>query len=254
MDEGEYLSIDGTTGEVVRGEVATTEGEAAARADDGPGVGRRDPGGTPRGAGQRRHRGRRRPGPGVGRRGHRALPDRAPVPRRPPALGPAHDPGRDRGGRGRRPRGAREPSSGPTSRRCSRPWTGCPVTVRLLDPPLHEFLPDLDELIAGEARGELDAEQRRAAGRGPASGASRTRCWACGGSAWRCSGRGSTAPRSGPCSTPPRPGCGGGHADRRGHDPTGRGPGGAGPRPLVGRGGAGGPRAGATPGRSTSAR
>jgi len=35
---------------------------------------------------------------------------------------------------------------------------GLPVTVRLLDPPLHEFLPDLDELIAMEARGELDAE------------------------------------------------------------------------------------------------
>ncbi len=32
-----------------------------------------------------------------------------------------------------------------------------PVTIRLLDPPLHEFLPDLGELIAAEARGELDA-------------------------------------------------------------------------------------------------
>ena len=30
----------------------------------------------------------------------------------------------------------------PTSSRSSRPWTACPVTVRLLDPPLHEFLPD----------------------------------------------------------------------------------------------------------------
>jgi pyruvate,orthophosphate dikinase len=36
---------------------------------------------------------------------------------------------------------------------------GLPVTVRLLDPPLHEFLPDLDELIAIEARDELDDEQ-----------------------------------------------------------------------------------------------
>ena len=35
-----------------------------------------------------------------------------------------------------------------------------PVTVRLLDPPLHEFLPDLLELTAGEARGELTDEQR----------------------------------------------------------------------------------------------
>ncbi len=33
---------------------------------------------------------------------------------------------------------------------------GLPVTIRLLDPPLHEFLPDIDELIAGQARGELD--------------------------------------------------------------------------------------------------
>ncbi len=35
---------------------------------------------------------------------------------------------------------------------------GLPVTVRLLDPPLHEFLPDLDELLVAEARGELDAQ------------------------------------------------------------------------------------------------
>ena len=34
---------------------------------------------------------------------------------------------------------------------------GLPVTVRLLDPPLHEFLPNIEELIAGDARGELDA-------------------------------------------------------------------------------------------------
>jgi phosphoenolpyruvate-protein kinase (PTS system EI component) len=33
---------------------------------------------------------------------------------------------------------------------------GLPVTVRLLDPPLHEFLPDLLELTAREARAELD--------------------------------------------------------------------------------------------------
>jgi hypothetical protein len=35
-----------------------------------------------------------------------------------------------------------------------------PVTVRLLDPPLHEFLPDLLDLTASEARGELNAEGR----------------------------------------------------------------------------------------------
>jgi phosphoenolpyruvate-protein kinase (PTS system EI component) len=36
---------------------------------------------------------------------------------------------------------------------------GLPVTVRLLDPPLHEFLPDLLDLVAREARGELDDAQ-----------------------------------------------------------------------------------------------
>ncbi len=34
---------------------------------------------------------------------------------------------------------------------------GLPVTIRLLDPPLHEFLPDVEELLVREAKGELDA-------------------------------------------------------------------------------------------------
>ena len=37
---------------------------------------------------------------------------------------------------------------------------GLPVTVRLLDPPLHEFLPRTEELIAKEARGELTGDER----------------------------------------------------------------------------------------------
>ena len=37
---------------------------------------------------------------------------------------------------------------------------GLPVTVRLLDPPLHEFLPDLQKLVVAEALGELDDESR----------------------------------------------------------------------------------------------
>ncbi len=35
-----------------------------------------------------------------------------------------------------------------------------PVTIRLLDPPLHEFLPDLLDLTARDARGELSDEDR----------------------------------------------------------------------------------------------
>jgi pyruvate,orthophosphate dikinase len=38
---------------------------------------------------------------------------------------------------------------------------GLPVTVRLLDPPLHEFLPSIHELAIKEATTGLDAEERR---------------------------------------------------------------------------------------------
>jgi pyruvate,orthophosphate dikinase len=38
---------------------------------------------------------------------------------------------------------------------------GLPVTVRLLDPPLHEFLPDVEDLVVAEALGELDDEGHR---------------------------------------------------------------------------------------------
>ena len=51
---------------------------------------------------------------------------------------------------------------------------GLPVTVRLLDPPLHEFLPDFTELsvrvAVAESRGEaVDKDQRLAAGGAPAA-------------------------------------------------------------------------------------
>ena len=64
---------------------------------------------------------------------------------------------------------------------------GLPVNIRLLDPPLHEFLPDRTELTvkvalaeaAGEPvrgrRGPEAARRRRAAAR------DRTRCWGCAG-------------------------------------------------------------------------
>jgi pyruvate,orthophosphate dikinase len=38
---------------------------------------------------------------------------------------------------------------------------GLPVTVRLLDPPLHEFLPRVDELAVKEATGTLTDEEKR---------------------------------------------------------------------------------------------
>jgi pyruvate,orthophosphate dikinase len=36
---------------------------------------------------------------------------------------------------------------------------GLPVTVRLLDPPLHEFLPDHEELLVKQAKGEITADE-----------------------------------------------------------------------------------------------
>jgi len=36
---------------------------------------------------------------------------------------------------------------------------GLPVTVRLLDPPLHEFLPNIEEMIEKQARGELTPDE-----------------------------------------------------------------------------------------------
>ncbi len=36
---------------------------------------------------------------------------------------------------------------------------GLPVTVRLLDPPLHEFLPDHEELIVKQAKGEISDKE-----------------------------------------------------------------------------------------------
>ena len=45
--------------------------------------------------------------------------------------------------------------------RLLRVMDGLPVTVRLLDPPLHEFLPDHVELEVAAATGTLDAEGER---------------------------------------------------------------------------------------------
>ncbi|MEZ5262782.1 MAG: pyruvate, phosphate dikinase [Acidimicrobiales bacterium] len=39
---------------------------------------------------------------------------------------------------------------------------GLPVTVRLLDPPLHEFLPSMEEIITAEARREYVSEAQQA--------------------------------------------------------------------------------------------
>ncbi len=114
-----------------------------AHADDTPPAAR---------ARQRRHRRGRRPGPHAGRAGHRPVPHRAHVPRRPPRADRAGHPRRrpTTSATPRSPRCCR--CSARTSSSCSSAMDGLPVTIRLLDPPLHEFLPDLTELSVKVAR------------------------------------------------------------------------------------------------------
>ena len=53
---------------------------------------------------------------------------------------------------------------------------GLPVTVRLLDPPLHEFLPDVEELEIKKAHRRASPPRRRTSSPRPRRGTSSTRC------------------------------------------------------------------------------
>jgi pyruvate,orthophosphate dikinase len=79
-----------------------------------------------------------------GARGHRALPHRAHVLRRPAPARPGDDPGLERDGA---PRALDRllPHQQGDFEGIFEAMAGLPVTIRLLDPPLHEFLPALDE-------------------------------------------------------------------------------------------------------------
>ena len=52
---------------------------------------------------------------------------------------------------------------------------GLPVTVRLLDPPLHEFLPSVEELRVKEAEKGLSTRRSRRCSTPPRAGPSTTR-------------------------------------------------------------------------------
>ena len=73
-------------------------------------------------------------------------------------------------------------SSRATSRASSAAMDGLPVVIRLIDPPLHEFLPNLEEQLVkvdqGRATRRSD-EDKRAARRDPSRCTSRTRCSGC---------------------------------------------------------------------------
>ena len=85
VHEGDIISLDGSTGQVILGEAALERVRASARVRGPAQLGRQDPQGQARRACERRQRARRGERSAVRRRGHRPLPHRAHVPRRGPA-------------------------------------------------------------------------------------------------------------------------------------------------------------------------
>ena len=68
-----------------------------------------------------------------------------------------------------------------------RAMDGLPVVIRLIDPPLHEFLPNLEEQLVKVTKAGDAADARggpRACSRRSSRCTSRTRCWACAAVAW----------------------------------------------------------------------
>jgi pyruvate, orthophosphate dikinase len=158
--EGDVISINGTTGEVVLGAVELSQGEppaefkillkwadevraghmgVRANADNGPDAA------NARGFGAE--------GIGLCRTEHMFLGDRLPVVQR---MILADTPETERAALAELLEVQRADFE-----EILEAMDGLPVTVRLLDPPLHEFLPDIEELVVREARGELDEHGRK---------------------------------------------------------------------------------------------
>ena len=225
VEEGDVISIDGSTGEVYLGEVPVVpspvvrvlRGPDATPGPTTPTTWSRPCTGSWRTPTEKRRlrvranadnaedaaRARR-----FGAAGHRPVPHRAHVPRRAPRARRAADPRRHATTSARQALdGAAAAAEARTSSSIFEAMDGLPVTVRLLDPPLHEFLPDLTELSVRVALAEAREEPTRTTCgcSRPCTGCtSRTRCWACAacGSAW-------SSPACSPCrcgrSPRPRP-------------------------------------------------
>jgi pyruvate,orthophosphate dikinase len=151
--EGDLLSLDGTSGEVVLGAVPVVAPTVVPELDELLGwadrirvLGVRTNADTAGDARRARELGAE--GIGLCRTEHMFLGDRLPVLQavllaedqgeRAEALDRLHDAQRD------------------DLTELLEAMDGLPVTVRLLDPPLHEFLPDVEELAVAEAAGMLD--------------------------------------------------------------------------------------------------
>jgi pyruvate,orthophosphate dikinase len=161
VQEGEWISVDGTNGTVVLGQVPVSEGQTPpefetilgwaddvraghlgvrANADNGPDA-----------ANARRHGAE---GIGLCRTEHMFLAeDRLPIVRR---MILASTPAEEEGALE-----ALRVAQRADFEEILEAMDGLPVTIRLLDPPLHEFLPDTQELAVKEATVGLDDEERR---------------------------------------------------------------------------------------------
>ena len=113
---------------------------------------------------------------------------------------------------------------------------GLPVTVRLLDPPLHEFLPSVEELRIKEATTGLDEEEKRLldaaeswAEHNPMIGTRGVRLGVIKPGLYAMQVR-ALIEAAATCASGQEP-------DRRDHDPAHRHPRGAGAGPRLGRGG-----------------
>ena len=157
---GDVISIDGTTGEVVLGEVGLVAGETPPEfttvlewADEirGGKLGVRANADTGADAAKAVELGAE--GIGLCRTEHMFLgEDRLPVVR---AMILADTPGEEEAALARLLEVQREDFV-----EVLAAMDGLPVTVRLLDPPLHEFLPDVEELRIKEATAGLSAEEQ----------------------------------------------------------------------------------------------
>ena len=144
LHEGDMITIDGGTGAVIVGEVPLVPPQINDDFSRRSSVGRDDYPPSER-ARERRHAGGCGQGPRVRRPGNRPLPDRAHVHGRGPApvvremiLADDED--------GRRAALDRLlPMQQADFEGIFEAMAGLPVTIRLLDPPLHEFLPALEE-------------------------------------------------------------------------------------------------------------
>ena len=158
--EGDVISIDGTTGEVVVGEMALVEGSRPDEFDTvlewadeirGDAMGVRANADTGPDAAAAREHGAE--GIGLARTEHMFLGERLPMVRR---MILADTPEAEEAALAELLETQRADFE-----EILEAMDGLPVTVRLLDPPLHEFLPDIEELVEREVRGSLSDEEKK---------------------------------------------------------------------------------------------